>query len=153
MREDSLKKNSSKKIDVSRAQKQITNEDIYDPADGVEILNYKSQFRDNNFKQKYLKKKKELSILAKSYIYLRQKTVNPILLAKSKEKLRQITEDAKRGDINLMSSIEYSMIDDVDSEIKTGIPTNMQTNKHTGTLRMLTKFFSLFAQMVQSNLE
>jgi hypothetical protein len=71
-------------------------------------------------KKMFDQRKKRLSWCVRSYIFLRETLVNPIILINDRERIKSIVEATKKGGTVILSSIEMAIIKDIEHEMVFG---------------------------------
>lgn len=94
-----------------------------------------------------------MSWCVRSYIYLRQRLVNPIVLINDRERIKTLVRDTEKGDIYVMSSIEAAIIRDIEFEAAGHNRSGLEVLKRTRPLKMARKYIKLLWNIFHQNLE
>ena len=80
--------------------------------------------QEKEMKKLFKEKKMRLTFMVRLYLYIRKRSVNPILFVNDKQKMESELKNIKKGETKVLSSIQKAMLDDAKIQIKTGKETN-----------------------------
>lgn len=58
-------------------------------------------------------KRRKLNCCVRLYMYVRRKAGNPIIFVNNKERMKGVLNDMQNGETQVLSSIEYAILNDV----------------------------------------
>ena len=101
-----------------------TFEDVLDEDKLIKDIAEKDLLNGEKFYQSYQDRKNNLPWYVKLYIHLRRSSVNPILLVNDRNRIKNMQLEACKGEVQVKSSIEQAIINDLKQENVTGEPTD-----------------------------
>lgn len=122
MRKLSQKKNS--RFVQNFLKSKDTFEDVLDEDKLIKDIAEKDLLNGEKFYQSYQDRKNNLPWYVKLYIHLRRSSVNPILLVNDRNRIKNMQLEACKGEVQVKSSIEQAIINDLKQENVTGEPTD-----------------------------
>ena len=103
--------------------------------------------------RKYKLKKEEMSYFVQFYLYIRRRSVNPIQLETDKRIISRMVNELHGGAIELRSSIERALINDLRTELLTGRETNECYAAEVKFWRMIARYLELLRSVVVTNMD